>query len=146
MSDTTVSTIHLCARGCSRRAVRYRVLGPDMISHIESQVSHAIAEKATQYDFSHAVVTMALEQMILEISEPDVTSARYKGQPEKPGDPAPKPIEFQTVGADLLHQVWKSYFNAKDTAILTRVYSQEHTVSSDELDEVMAGKVTTAPA
>lgn len=138
-----LSTIHLSARGCSRRAVKYRTLGPAMVSHIESQVSHSIDTKATSYDFADAVTAMALEQMIVAVTEPDVSPARYAGRAEKPGDPAPKPLEWRKVTPDDLNRERLAIFNAKDTAVLKRLYSVEHAVQTDEMEDILAGKVTT---
>lgn len=135
-------TILLGARGCSGRAVRYRILSPDMVTHIEGQCSRALSKESTAYEFSEAVVMMALQEMIFEVSDP-VSADRFAGRAAKKGDPAPKPVEYRKVTPEQLHQAWSTYFNAKDTAILKRVYGFEHTVTGDELDAIMAGKVST---
>lgn len=119
-------------RGTQVRGVRYKILAPTMVAHIEAECARKIDKNGTNLELNEAITMMAVEQMVVGVTDP-VVPEKLAGAVWKALDPI------------ALHDAWGKVFNAKETATLKRVYALEHSVSKDEIDEIMSGKVSFAP-
>jgi hypothetical protein len=124
--------IHLAGKGYSGRGVRYRVLPPDEIEHIEKVASGTLTKESTVYEFSSAVARMGIEQMVVEVTDPIEPGKQLNGQP------------WRKLSPEQAHNEWNKLFSTKDTQMLKRLYSREHAVTEEEVDRIMEGKVTVA--
>jgi hypothetical protein len=127
MSEYT--QIHLQGRGMCQRGVRYRVLTVDQIEHNERQIATELSKESSMMEYRAKVARLGLEEMIIAVSDP-VTPEKIMS------------ASWKAVTGDSLSRDWSTLFNAKDTAVLKSIYANEHTVSQEELDLIMAGKQT----
>ncbi len=142
MSDQTKALgpceqVHLAAKnkdgkrtGYSGRAVRYRLLSSDEVSHIERECSKLIKPGTTNFEFSEAIASMGAQAMVTEVTE---------GPVDREGLPTAK---WMKVTQEQMLNSWSSFFNAKDTAVLKKLYQVDHGVNDKELEEIVEGKVS----
>jgi len=118
--------IHLKARGCSGRGVRYRVLKPKEIDHHEIEAGKAVGKEGTIAEYNVEVKRMGLAAMVCEYTAP--------GLKEIGG------AQWTKATAEQLDTGWDDIFNTKDTSILREIYNVEHGTSRVEVDDILAGK------
>lgn len=111
---------HLNAKNCSGRGVRVEFLDPSQCESLLVANAKLLGPEGTMVDLQVAAQRDGVRLMIREVTV-DAGLSELGGAKWKSVSLADKPEEY------------KSYFNAKDDKILTRLYREFHEVTEDEV-------------
>jgi len=134
--------------------VRYEKLLPKVVDQIKESVASELGKNASMLAFGRGVGRMGARSMVRYVSaeklpvlgsfsskeQRDAYAAKKKELFEaKIDSPLWKPYTY-----DALEAVWSELFDPKDDDTLVNLYSKFHTVSQNELEEIM-GKEESVP-
>ena len=122
--------IHLLGRGFSGRGVRYKILTTAQVDSVERAAQATLTKESLIAEYTANIARDGATLMIHSVTATPVT----KGALEM--------AQWRVLKEGELAMCWDELFTPKDTALLRRAYEIEHSVSKDELDEIMGGKVT----
>jgi hypothetical protein len=122
------TVIHLTGKGMSGRLVRYRVLTFPEVQHNETQVARGLTKDTTKAEYDAMLNDLGREQMVVAVSEPVTPEKRLEAK-------------WRQVDPTTLTLEWNKLFTTRDTAALRMLYDREHTVTTSDIEAIMAGKV-----
>lgn len=127
MSDFEM--VHLTGFKCSKRAVRFEMLDPDMRENIAALAAKEAGPDTSMIEYKRNEWKLGVHQMIRQVSEPC-------------DDPLDSKVRWKKYTAETLDEAYKELFTSKDHQILVSLFRQYHDVSDEEIKSIQ-GKVLT---
>jgi hypothetical protein len=124
-----VIQIHLSKKGMSQRGVRYEVLSMSDIDAADLAAGRECTKDSLQSEFLSKSQRYGMEMMVREVTEKPCTPEELQAAKWKP------------VNAEYLRDNWSKHFNLKDTIALKAIFRKEHSLTEDEVNEIMGKQV-----
>lgn len=121
--------IHLNAKKCSKRAVRFKVLSPAEAGSLMDQAAKIVGPQGTMIELRRTQWSLCVQAMLTEYTDPT----------DEPMGAKWFKASTQQMAAD-----YDKLFTAKDDQILISMYREYHEVDQEEIDSISGKALTVA--
>ena len=139
MNDTYV--IHLSAKRCCMRAVKYRELSLAEIDQVALDANQAVGKDGTNQQYMTEVRRQGIKAMIVAVSAEQLPPEADIQALDEAGKITWEPMTAAKLTADMRWQ-YETMFRSKDEQILTVAYDELHNVSLVEAQGLVGKSMT----
>lgn len=136
--EETIYQVHLCGFGQSKRGVRVRQLETEVVHMCEREGARAVGPGANGLEVNQAALNEGVARMVAEVTDP-VEGTR----PGEDGQRVPRTLTdvpddgWRRVTLQEMKAGIGRLFTAKDVAALEQLYLRLHTMSGNEVADLM---------
>lgn len=129
-----IKQIHLSAKGCSGRGVRFRLLAPTEVDTATIDAAKQLGPEGTLAELRILEGREALKRMIVAYTEPGLSAEAVLS------------ATWIKALPEVLETDYGRIFPAKDDKVLYGIYKRFHEVSADDIDQIVGKALDVAEA